>query len=119
MTIMNTGLVRRRFLLLHNPVAGVRRRTLARRVASELERRGAEIVMLRSWGVAARAAPEAIARDVQLESFDAVIAAGGDGTVRALAMAVGERTPIPIGIIPTGTGNVLANEIGMPKKASD
>lgn len=119
MTIMNTGLVRRRFLMLHNPVAGMRRRTLAGRVASELERRGAEIVMLRSWGATARAAPGAIARDVQLEGFDAVIAAGGDGTVRALATALGESTPIPIGIIPTGTGNVLANEIGMPKRPSE
>lgn len=119
MTITGKGLVRRRFLLLHNPVAGVRRRTLASRVASELERRGAEIVMLRSWGATAGAAPGAIARDVQLDGFDAVIAAGGDGTVRALATALGESTSIPIGIIPTGTGNVLANEIGMPKKASE
>lgn len=119
MTINDTKLVRRRFLLLHNPVAGVRRRTLARRVASELERRGAEIVMLRFWGATATAAPGAIARDVQLDGFDAVIAAGGDGTVRALATALGESTPIPIGIIATGTGNVLANEIGMPKKPSE
>src|SRR5690606_1454200 len=104
-TITDTKLVRRRFLLLHNPVAGVRRRTLARRVASELERRGAEIVMLRFWGATATA-PGAIARDVQLDGFDAVIAAGGDGTVRALATALGESTPIPIGIIATGTGNV-------------
>lgn len=118
MTITDTKLVRRRFLLLHNPVAGVRRRTLARRVASELERRGAEIVMLRFWGATATA-PGAIARDVQLDGFDAVIAAGGDGTVRALATALGESTPIPIGIIATGTGNVLANEIGMPKKPSE
>lgn len=110
---------RRRFLLMHNPVAGVRRRTLARRVAAELERRGAEIVMLRLWGAAPEAAPGTIARDVQLEGFDAVIAAGGDGTVRALAMALAQHAPIQVGIIPTGTGNVLANEIGMPKKPAE
>jgi len=119
MTTDKPALVRRRFLLLHNPVAGLRRRTLARRVAAELERRGAEIVMLRLWGAAANAAPGAIAKDVQLDGFDAVIAAGGDGTVRALATALGDRTKIPIGIIPTGTGNVLANEIAMPKKSAE
>lgn len=119
MTIEEQAPARRRFLLLHNPVAGVRRRTLARRVAAELERRGAEIVMLRLWGATATAAPGAIAKDVQLDGFDAVIAAGGDGTVRALATALGDSTPVPIGIIPTGTGNVLANEIAIPKKPSE
>lgn len=118
MTIQQHVPHRKRFLLLHNPVAGVRRRTLARRVAVELERRGAEIVMLRFWGVTSTA-PGAIARDVQLDGFDAVVAAGGDGTVRALATALGEHTSIPIGIIATGTGNVLANEIAMPKKPSE
>src|SRR5690606_9482452 len=90
MTIDRQAPVRRRFLLLHNPVAGVRRRTLARRVAGELARRGAEIVMLRFWGATAAAAPDAIAKDAQLDKFDAVIAAGGDGTVRALAAALGD-----------------------------
>ncbi|SDO17048.1 Diacylglycerol kinase family enzyme [Filomicrobium insigne] len=118
MTVQEPVPHRKRFLLLHNPVAGVRRRTLARRVAVELERRGAEIVMLRFWG-ATSTAPGAIARDVQLDGFDAVIAAGGDGTVRALATALGENTTIPIGIIATGTGNVLANEIAMPKKPTE
>lgn len=118
MTIQEHVPHRKRFLLLHNPVAGVRRRTLARRVAVELERRGAEVVMLRFWG-ATSTAPGAIARDVQLDGFDAVVAAGGDGTVRALATALGENTTIPIGIVATGTGNVLANEIAMPKKPSE
>lgn len=119
MTIDDQTPVRRRFLLLHNPVAGVRRRTLARRVSAELERRGAEIVMLRFWGATAASAPGAISKIVQLEGFDAVIAAGGDGTFRALAAALGDSSPVSIGIIPTGTGNVLANEIAMPRKAAE
>lgn len=42
-----------------------------------------------------------------------VVACGGDGTVAACADAVGGRD-IPIGIVPTGTTNVLAFELGLP-----
>jgi len=49
--------------------------------------------------------------------FDAVVAAGGDGTVRATATAL-EGTPMPLGIIPVGTANVMAREIGLGFDAS-
>jgi undecaprenyl-diphosphatase len=42
-----------------------------------------------------------------------LVACGGDGTVAACAAAVGDA-PIPIAIIPTGTTNVLAFELGLP-----
>jgi diacylglycerol kinase family enzyme len=42
-----------------------------------------------------------------------VVACGGDGTVAACASAVGSAN-IPIAIIPTGTTNVLAFELGLP-----
>ena len=42
-----------------------------------------------------------------------VIACGGDGTVAACAAAVGDRD-IAIGVVPTGTTNVLAFELGLP-----
>lgn len=42
-----------------------------------------------------------------------VVACGGDGTVAACADAIGTRS-IPIGIVPTGTTNVLAFELGLP-----
>lgn len=48
--------------------------------------------------------------------YDAVIAAGGDGTVRALAPALSEQG-IALGVLPLGTGNVLAHEIGAPREA--
>jgi len=42
-----------------------------------------------------------------------VVACGGDGTVAACATAVGTAN-IPIAIVPTGTTNVLAFELGLP-----
>lgn len=42
-----------------------------------------------------------------------IVACGGDGTVAACAAALDGRD-IPIGIVPTGTTNVLAFELGLP-----
>jgi YegS/Rv2252/BmrU family lipid kinase len=44
---------------------------------------------------------------------EAVFAAGGDGTVSAVVDAI-VHSHIPLGIIPTGTTNVLAQELGIP-----
>jgi diacylglycerol kinase (ATP) len=45
-----------------------------------------------------------------------VVACGGDGTVAACATALDGRD-IPIAIVPTGTTNVLAFELGLPSHA--
>jgi diacylglycerol kinase (ATP) len=45
-----------------------------------------------------------------------IVACGGDGTVAACVAALDGRG-IPIGIIPTGTSNVLAFELGLPSHA--
>jgi len=44
---------------------------------------------------------------------DVIIAAGGDGTISAVAGAV-KGTGIPLGIIPRGTANAFANALGLP-----
>lgn len=48
-------------------------------------------------------------------SFDAVIAAGGDGTVREVIEGL-VGTSLPLGILPWGTGNVFAQEMGFPRR---
>jgi len=62
----------------------------------------------RDFAEAERFAGEAADAGAQL-----VIAAGGDGTVRAVAEGL-IRKETPLGILPRGTINVLARELGIP-----
>jgi diacylglycerol kinase (ATP) len=50
--------------------------------------------------------------------FDLVVAAGGDGTVSAVIDGLVGST-IPLGIIPAGTGNLIAREVNIPLEIDD
>ena len=56
---------------------------------------------------------EAIGAALARGSFDVAIAAGGDGTV-AEVMAAAHLRDLPIGIVPRGTGNIVARELKLP-----
>lgn len=53
------------------------------------------------------------ARKAVEEGVDLVIAAGGDGTVRAVAEGL-EDADVPVGLIPLGTGNLFARNLDVP-----
>lgn len=59
---------------------------------------------------------DAQARTALAEGVDRVVVVGGDGTVR---LAAGELagTGIPLGIVPAGTGNLLARNLGIDPEA--
>lgn len=107
--------MRRRLLIVHNPHAGTRQRTFLAAVRRALERAGAQSHIAEAQGVAQ---DEEIARAAaRSEAWDCIVAAGGDSTVRGVACGL-IGGPTPLGIIPVGTGNVLAREIGVHCRAS-
>lgn len=50
-----------------------------------------------------------------LEDVDLIVAAGGDGTVSMVASAL-KNSGLPLGILPIGTGNLLAKELKIPMR---
>jgi diacylglycerol kinase family enzyme len=53
------------------------------------------------------------ARRAAADGADAVVAAGGDGTISAVAGALA-GTDTPLGVLPTGTFNHFARDLGLP-----
>ncbi|MCE5199044.1 diacylglycerol kinase family lipid kinase, partial [bacterium] len=54
-----------------------------------------------------------LARHAQEYGYECVVVAGGDGTINQVINGLGDYN-IPLGIIPLGTGNVLAHDLGIP-----
>ncbi len=97
--------------MIYNPTAGPRdaRRAL-KRVRSHLKRRGwsVELQLTEKPGDATT-----LARAAAQAGCDVVIVAGGDGTVNeAVNGLVGTQTAL--GVLPVGTGNLWAKQLGIP-----
>ena len=54
-----------------------------------------------------------LARGAAARGYEQVIAAGGDGTVNEVINGIGDAG-LPFGIVPLGTGNVLAHHLKIP-----
>jgi diacylglycerol kinase family enzyme len=61
---------------------------------------------------------QAQAQSVAEARADVLIAAGGDGTVTACAAGLA-GSGVPLAIIPAGTGNLLARNLGLPMDRND
>jgi len=50
---------------------------------------------------------------LKAKEYERIICFGGDGTINRIVRAI-QGTNIPLGIIPTGTANLLSHELGLP-----
>jgi len=100
-----------RALLVYNPVAGrYPSRLLTERAAGVFQSRGwqIEIATTQSGEHISRLAQQAVE-----DNLEAFIVVGGDGSInRALPGLIGTHTAL--GVLPAGTANVWAQELGLP-----
>ena len=104
-----------RLLIIYNPAAGQRRRRRFEAVMQALAAQGAAVTL---QATTRRGDAEAFAREAVTGGYDRVVAAGGDGTINeAINGLAGSDTPLAI--VPLGTANVLAAEIGLGGRPAD
>jgi diacylglycerol kinase (ATP) len=109
----------RRVVLIYNPVSGQRSRVRTAIIEDAL-------AVLRGAGIEAEAqvtyAPGSAgtqAREAINRGCDTILACGGDGTVHEILQCV-VGTPVALGVLPLGTANALAANLGLgssPAKA--
>lgn len=58
----------------------------------------------------------ALARQAVHEKADAVLVVGGDGTINEVVNGLAE-SPVALGVLPGGTGNVWAKALGLPTRS--
>ena len=103
---MNTKIVK----MIYNPVAGQRHHRRFSKIVKLLKANFKKLEILETSGKG-----HAIALAQGLEkNIDLLLIAGGDGTINEVLNGINNKK-IVIGIIPIGTANVFANELGMPK----
>ena len=59
------------------------------------------------------------AEDAGPGEYEAVAVAGGDGSVRNALAALGSPNRIPFGVVPIGSGNDFAFDLGIPRNPVD
>lgn len=103
----------KKILIVFNPTAGRGKRTLVDAVVSHLTQANCDVNVYDT-----QSAGDAVQ---YLQSYtqpvDLIVAAGGDGTTNEVLNGMIGKEHIPLGIISTGTANVLAQELNMPSSA--
>jgi YegS/Rv2252/BmrU family lipid kinase len=103
-----------RLLVIYNPVAGQRRRRFLSRVLESLEQLGASIQL---EPTTARGHAETLARAAATDGrTQRLVVAGGDGTINEALNGL-SGSDLPLALVPLGTANVLAHELGLGSSA--
>ncbi|BBK45124.1 hypothetical protein STVA_51440 [Allostella vacuolata] len=98
------------WILIHNPTAGWRRARRVARLLDDLAAAGRGVTVMRT---ARRGDAESFARAAAADHrTEALIVAGGDGTINEAVNGMGDAG-MALGLVPIGTANVLANELGI------
>lgn len=103
--------MKKKLLYIVNPISGTQRKQGITELASmhtDKEKFDVEIVSTKYAGHATT-----IAKQAAEQSFDVVVAVGGDGTVNEVGRAL-VNTSTALGIIPCGSGNGLARHLCIP-----
>src|SRR5215831_19338342 len=102
-----------RAALFYNPLSGRRRKYRVKDVESVA-------AILRAASVQLEVAPTRAASDAAAQvrrairdGFDTIIACGGDGTIHDVIQGLACRDAA-LGIIPLGTANAMAHDLGLP-----
>jgi diacylglycerol kinase (ATP) len=98
-----------RAAVVHNPLKGDIKRLRKAVKAAEKASGWPSTIWLET---SVEDAGQSATRDALSRGATVVLAAGGDGTVRAVAEALRD-TGVPIALIPVGTGNLLARNLGL------
>src|SRR5262245_19164386 len=107
-----THTISKTMLLILNPTAGRRRRGLADAVVRRLRAEGWTIDTVET---AAPGDARRLAQSCDAARYAVIAVAGGDGTINEVINALAERGDDgpALGIVPLGTANVLAHELGL------
>lgn len=108
--------------IILNPYAG---RWKAQRAIPDVERACAEVGL--DYELAVTEGPGhgiELAREALLAGYCPIISAGGDGSISEVVNGMltatgGERPEVPLGIIPLGSADDLADQLGLPKDIAE
>jgi diacylglycerol kinase (ATP) len=108
----------RRLMIIFNPTSGWRRRRRFEAVLERLRARGCELCVQETT---APGDAERLAAAAEPALYDALVVAGGDGTVNEAINGLGGPggRHLPLAILPLGTANVLAAELGLTADCDD
>jgi YegS/Rv2252/BmrU family lipid kinase len=105
----------RNAFLIYNPFAGQligRKESVITRTVRILQDRGHAVQVFPTTGPDTA---QAIARRCVMSGADLILAAGGDGTINEVVNGL-VHSSVPLAILPGGTANVLAMEMGLGSK---